>query len=170
MRDHHANAQSGTPRAEPNDAQSSVCGLAYQDLVLLESDDLRPVRVQLELIKPERYLREHAIRSTVLVLGSARIRSAEEAGRRIAQLEERRAAGEAVSDLALRRARRDLGYSRYAEEARSFAYMVSRRFQQERRRDFVVVTGGGAGNHGGGQPWRLRGRRTQHRVEHPSAA
>jgi len=145
MRDYHAGAQSGTRRAEPDDEQSSACGLAYQDLALLESDDLRPVRVQLELIKPERYLREHAIRSTVVVLGSARIRSAEEACRRIAQLEERRAAGEAVSDLTLRRARRDLQYARYAEEARTFAYTVSKRFQQEGRRDFVVVTGGGPG-------------------------
>lgn len=43
------------------------------------------------------------------------------------------------------RARKQLEYSRYYEEARRFGGIVSRHFQQEQRREFVVVTGGGPG-------------------------
>ncbi len=43
------------------------------------------------------------------------------------------------------RARKQLEYARYYEEARRFAEIVSRHFQQRQRRDFVVVTGGGPG-------------------------
>lgn len=35
--------------------------LAYEDLELLGVDDLRPLRLQLELLKPERILREQGV-------------------------------------------------------------------------------------------------------------
>lgn len=57
--------------------------LAYEDADLLAENDLRSVRLQLELIKPERALRDHAIRSTVIVFGSARIMSPEMAQDRL---------------------------------------------------------------------------------------
>lgn len=97
--------------------------LAHEDPVLLADADLRPLRLQLELVKPERALRQHAIRSTVVVFGSARMRS-----------------GEQAADP-----EREQRHTRYLDEARRFAAIVSRRFQEERRRDFVVVTGGGPG-------------------------
>ncbi|MBV2185823.1 MAG: TIGR00730 family Rossman fold protein [Rhizobium sp.] len=97
--------------------------LAEEDADLLGADDLRPLRLQLELLKPERVLRRNGIRSTVVVFGSARI-----------------AQCETTPDTA--RARRQ---ARYLDEARRFAALVSRRFQQEGRCDFVVVTGGGPG-------------------------
>lgn len=97
--------------------------LAHEDADLLADADLRPLRLQLELVKPERALRQHAIRSTVVVFGSARMRS-----------------GEQAADP-----EREQRHARYLDEARRFAAIVSRRFQEERRRDFVVVTGGGPG-------------------------
>lgn len=97
--------------------------LAQDDAELLDEDDLRPLRLQLELLKPERALSEHGIRSTVVVFGSARM-----------------ATFETAPDTA--RARRQ---AHYLNEARRFAALVSRRFQQEERCDFVVVTGGGPG-------------------------
>lgn len=97
--------------------------LAHQDTALLAEDDLRALRLQLELLKPERALRRYGISSTVVVFGSARILPPDSA-----------------PDTA--RARRQ---ARYLDEARRFAALVSRRFQQEGRRDFVVVTGGGPG-------------------------
>lgn len=51
--------------------------LAYEDADLLGQDDLRPLRLQLELLKPDRTLREQGIRSTVVVFGSARVSSSE---------------------------------------------------------------------------------------------
>lgn len=97
--------------------------LAHEDTDLLADADLRPLRLQLELVKPERALRQHAIRSTVAVFGSARMRS-----------------GEQAADP-----EREQRHAHYLDEARRFAAIASRRFQEERRRDFVVVTGGGPG-------------------------
>ena len=121
--------------------------LSHEDLNFLDSADLRPVRLQLELLKPEDYLRRHHVRSTVVVFGSARLLPPEQARARLAALEECAGAGSAEPDLRARilRARRQLEHSRYYEEARLFARMVSSRFQSEEQRDFVVVTGGGPG-------------------------
>ncbi len=100
--------------------------MAHEDLDFLAMDDLRPVRLQLELLKPEHALREEGIDSTVVVFGSARIAAPDA---------HRAPPGDA-------RARE---HARYYGEARRFAHLVSTRFQQEGRRDFVVVTGGGPG-------------------------
>ena len=97
--------------------------LAYEDAGLLADGDLRPLRLQLELVKPERALRQHAIRSTVVVFGSARM-------------------GQAGQEADPERGQR---HTRDLDEARRFAATVSQRFQEEGRRDFVVVTGGGPG-------------------------
>ncbi|WP_303905094.1 TIGR00730 family Rossman fold protein [Thiohalomonas denitrificans] len=121
--------------------------LAYEDTEFLSHDDLRPLRLQMELLKPEHELRKQGIGSTVVVFGSARILSREEAQARLAELEAQSRAGQAGPQQAkeLAAARRQLAQARYYEEARRFARMVSSRFQQEGRKDFVVVTGGGPG-------------------------
>ena len=118
--------------------------LAHEDPDFLAENDLRPVRVQLELIKPERALRNHAIHSTVVVFGSARIISPDVAEK---QLNEARAhhRNDPTSQQPLLEAERRVHWSRYYAEARRFSELVSRKFQREGRRDFVVVTGGGPG-------------------------
>ncbi len=121
--------------------------LAYEDAEFLSHDDLRPLRLQLELLKPEHELRKQGINSTVVVFGSARILSQEEAQTRLAESETRTGTGETGPQQAeeLTTARCRLAQARYYEEARRFARMVSSRFQKEGRKDFVVVTGGGPG-------------------------
>lgn len=121
--------------------------LAQEDIEFLASDELRGVRLQLELLKPEVSLREHAIRSTVVVLGSARTCPPEQAQAEVVQLAARAQARPDEPGLAsaLAAARRRLAGARYYEEARRFAEIVSCRFQCEGRRDLVVVTGGGPG-------------------------
>ena len=47
--------------------------LAYEDEQFLTSDAMRGARLQLELMRPEEYLRKHNVNSTVVVFGSARI-------------------------------------------------------------------------------------------------
>lgn len=121
--------------------------LAQEGAEFLEEEDRRAVRLQLELMKPEHALREHGVRSTVVVFGSARLVPPEQA---IAQLDAAEARARLQPDdsglaRALDAARRRLAQSRYYGEARLFARIVSHRFQREGRRDFVVVTGGGPG-------------------------
>ena len=134
-------------RSTRTPAESQAYRLASQDLEFLAKDDLRPLRLQLELLKPEWYLRQEDVRSTIVVFGSARILPPEVAGKQVAQLEA--AVRDKPDDPQLRselgRAHRQQAYSRYYEEARQFSGFVSRRFQEEGRRDFVVVTGGGPG-------------------------
>jgi uncharacterized protein (TIGR00730 family) len=120
---------------------------ASRDLDFLNRDDLRPVRLQLELLKPERIMTEHDIRSTVVVFGSTRIPAPEAAAVRLREAREK-AAGEPGSaalarDVAI--AERLLARSRYYDEAREFARIVSASCQVEGRCDYVIVTGGGPG-------------------------
>ncbi len=120
--------------------------LAYKDDALLAEDDLRPLRLQLELLKPERILQEQDIHSTVVVFGSARIEDAAGAHAQLAHAQSADAMAEcaaASADLAL--ARRRVAQVEYYEQARRFAAQVSQRFQKQGRCDFVVVTGGGPG-------------------------
>ena len=127
--------------------KSPAFRVAFEDPVFLKEESLRPIRLQLELLKPEMLLRQLQIRSTIVVFGSARILPREKA------LLQRDAAGAAVErnpgdrELArvLAHAERQLSLSRYYEEARKFSRTVSTLFKQADRRDFVVVTGGGPG-------------------------
>ena len=121
--------------------------LAYEDIDLLADDDLRAVRLQLELMKPERALQEQGINSTVVVFGSARTLSLQEAQQCLEQAEQACVADpdNPATQKALNVAIRQHRQAGYYEQARAFATLVSKRFQQEKRRDFVVITGGGPG-------------------------
>ena len=127
--------------------ESPTYRLAYEDSELLNQDDLRPLRLQLELLKPERSLREQGVHSTVVVFGSARVLDAVTARHRLAALAQEATSAPASpaleQELAL--AHRRVEQARHYEEARRFAHLISSRFQKEARRDFVVVTGGGPG-------------------------
>ena len=121
--------------------------LAEEDRELLADADSRPIRLQLELLKPERYLRRHKIQSTVVVFGSARVPSPQQARTTLAEVQARACSNPDDDSLpaAMARARQQVRQSHYYEVARRFSEMVSLRFQEEGRRDFVVVTGGGPG-------------------------
>ena len=108
---------------------------------LLNRDELRPIRFALEYSKAELLLKDSGIRSTVIVFGSARIPSAEQA----------EAALSAARDPAGRE-RAELGrkLSVYYEQARAFARLVSERggalaLRPDGLRDNVIATGGGPG-------------------------
>ena len=121
--------------------------LAHEDQELLADADSRPIRLQLEVLKPERYLRRHKIQSTVVVFGSARVTSPQQAQATLAEVQARASSNPNDDHLpaAMTRARQQVRQSHYYEVARRFAEIVSLRFQEEGRRDFVVVTGGGPG-------------------------
>jgi uncharacterized protein (TIGR00730 family) len=112
--------------------------LAFSDNDFLLREELRPVRMQLELLKPELLQQELGVHHTVVIFGSARIPDHITAQ---AQLDDARASGDAA---ALRRAEQRLAMSRYYEEARRFAYLVTTQ-TKDRPHPLVVATGGGPG-------------------------
>ena len=141
-----------TPSADPDERLRAILDsptyrLAYEDIDLLGQEELRPLRLQLELLKPERILHEQGVHSTVVVFGSARVSDAETATARLDALEQQARTTPQNSKLTqeLSRARRRVEQARYYEEAQRFAHLISKRFQQQERCDFVVITGGGPG-------------------------
>ena len=120
------------------DGPDSSYRLAFTDQAFLLREELRPVRMQLELLKPELVLNEAGITATVVIFGSARLLPPDVAAQRLA-------AAEAGSDAqTLARARMALQMSQYYEEARAFAALVTYASKKLDER-IVVVTGGGPG-------------------------
>ncbi|MEE9442826.1 MAG: TIGR00730 family Rossman fold protein [candidate division Zixibacteria bacterium] len=121
--------------------------LAFEDSDFLMLDELRPVRLQLELAKTELSLREHNIRSTIVVFGGTRIAEPKECDKYIKKIEGRLKKKprdpQLLKELAI--ARRVEAKSGFYDEARRFAELVSRESQNSHGADFVVVTGGGPG-------------------------
>ena len=120
------------------DGPESSYRLAFTDVDFLLREELRPVRMQLELLKPEMVQQELGIDATVVIYGSARILAPEVARERLVQA---RAGGDAG---AIRRAETAMAMSRYYDEARRFAAIVTTRSRQLDT-PVYVVTGGGPG-------------------------
>jgi uncharacterized protein (TIGR00730 family) len=97
--------------------------LAFADPDFLCRDDLRPVRLQLELLKPELAMAEHGIQSTVVMFGGARVP----------------APGQAARSPAL------AGMAGHYVQAQEFARQVTALSLASGNRDYVVCTGGGPG-------------------------
>jgi uncharacterized protein (TIGR00730 family) len=115
--------------------------LAYTDTEFLLREELRPVRMQLELLKPEIVQREAGVESTIVIFGSARVLPPEVAEARLAQVQ-----AEGAPPPALARAQAAVAMSRYYEEARRFAAIVTERSQGGGgTTPLFVVTGGGPG-------------------------
>ena len=121
--------------------------VAYRDGDFLSDPRLRPVRMQLELLKPELAFQEHNIRSTIVVFGSTQIVEPAVAQRQLDLARTRLA--DTPRDVrrrrAVARAERILAKSPYYDAARQFARMVSEYGQLGKENDYVVVTGGGPG-------------------------
>jgi hypothetical protein len=121
--------------------------LAYADKAFLARDELRGVRLQLELLKPELVQRDLGISSTVVIFGSTRIPEPQAAAERLAAAEA--AAKQAPDDAGCARAlvvaRRIAEKARYYDEARRLGQLITRVSQSNGHREFVVVTGGGPG-------------------------
>ena len=125
-----ANTNSGTPQTE-----HPAYRLAFQDMDFLLREDLRPVRFQLELLKPQLILDAANIASTFVVYGSARIPEPEKAKAllELADTPEQRKIAERLIEK-----------SRYYDVARELAQTVSNfPLDEAGKRHFVVCSGGG---------------------------
>ncbi|MCP4184928.1 MAG: LOG family protein [Hyphomicrobiales bacterium] len=104
--------------------------LAFDDADFLCREELRPVRLQLELLKPDMMLSEYGIQSTVVFFGGARI---PEPGKK---------AWAAKNDVQKKNLEEN---AKYYDEARKFASIVSQHSAEQNYKEYVVVTGGGPG-------------------------
>lgn len=121
--------------------------LAFLDPEFIMQDELRPVRLQLELLKTEMLLTEHNIRSTIVVFGGTRILEPKESLRQLKTLEAELKKNPR-NPLLLKKvsiAKRIQAKSGYYEEARRFTELVSSEMQNATGADYVIVTGGGPG-------------------------
>ena len=108
--------------------------LAFQDTEFLLREELRPVRFQLELLKPEMLLDEAGVGSTLVMYGSARIPSPDHADALLKNAApENRVVAERLAEKA-----------KYYDEAYRLARMASERaVTQDGKREFVICSGGG---------------------------
>jgi uncharacterized protein (TIGR00730 family) len=137
-------AQSALLHVDSPHTRSSSYRLAYQDEEFILRDELRPVRLQLELLKPELILQENHIESTVVIFGSARIPEPETAEARLvsAEAEYRKNKSDGILKQKVNIARRALANSKYYEEARKLGGLISSNTGKDM---LVVITGGGPG-------------------------
>jgi len=105
--------------------QAPAYKLAYADTDFMLREELRPVRLQLELLKPQLIMDERGIESTIVMFGGARI--PEPAKKNTARTK-------TLADL-----------SKYYDEAREFARLMTLKSIQSYGRENVIATGGGPG-------------------------
>lgn len=125
FRDSHED--SITARGVPETPQTMAPSyrLAFSDDDFLCREELRPVRLQLELLKPEMLMNEAGVVSTIVMFGGARIPEPAKKGK---------ARTQTLADL-----------SSYYDEARKFARLITERSSHTNGSENVIVTGGGPG-------------------------
>lgn len=125
FRDAHTDRDTAEHIPDTPQTRSPAYRLAFADEDFLCRDALRPVRLQLELLKPEMLLDEAGINSTIVLFGGARIPS---------PAEKDKARTQTLADL-----------SHFYDEARDFARLMTKKSLSSDNKEFVVVTGGGPG-------------------------
>jgi uncharacterized protein (TIGR00730 family) len=125
FRNAHCDMESARQVPDTAQTRATAYKLAFSDNEFMLRDELRPVRLQLELLKPELMMDEYGVESTIVMFGGARIPSPENAAS---------ARTETLRDL-----------SKYYDEARKFARIMTERSLDNGRHDNIIVTGGGPG-------------------------
>lgn len=121
--------------------------LAFADSAFLMQDELRPVRLQLEYLKPQLVLEQHRVNATVVVFGSARFVSPEQAAMQFAAAQQQLTLtpDDAKAQQTLLQAKRQVRTSRYYVEAQRFAELVTKHSQQCPKTALMIISGGGPG-------------------------
>ena len=125
FRHSHQDREASHQTPDTPQTRSPAYRLAYDDAEFLCRDELRPVRLQLELMKPELMMAEYGIESTIVLFGGARIPEP------------------AKKDSAKTKTLGEL--SKYYDEAREFARLMTLRAKKNGHKEDVIVTGGGPG-------------------------
>ena len=125
FRDAHEDIETARDIPDTPQTRSPSYRLAFSDPDFLCRDELRPVRLQLELLKPELLMSEYGIESTVVLFGGARIPP---------PAEKETARTSTLSEL-----------SHFYDVARDFSRILTQRSVSNGNRENVIVTGGGPG-------------------------
>ncbi|MBV1868012.1 MAG: TIGR00730 family Rossman fold protein [Marinosulfonomonas sp.] len=125
FRDSHEDREASHQIPDTQQTRAPAYRLAFDDTDFLCRDELRPVRLQLELLKTEMGMAEYGVESTIVLFGGARIPE---------PANKDRARTKTLSDL-----------SKYYDEAREFARLMTLRSKENGNRQDVIVTGGGPG-------------------------
>ena len=126
---------------------SSNYQLAHEDRKLLNSEEMRGVRMILEINKPEKILEEQNILSTIIVFGGANLSDKSSIENRLELAKNSLTKDPSSSNLQreITRLKNLQSISHYYDSAREFAKIVSRQNQKEHCNSHVIVTGGGPG-------------------------
>ncbi|MBN8445056.1 MAG: TIGR00730 family Rossman fold protein [Gammaproteobacteria bacterium] len=147
---HLASAREARAQAEQLQGHSSY-RLAFTDDDFLMQDELRHVRLQLEYLKPQLLLEQHKVKATVVVFGSARFVSPEQAAVMLQQAQQQLAQALdepsllACAEESLLIAKRQVKNSRYYQQAQRFAELVTEHSLQCPKTALMIISGGGPG-------------------------
>ena len=121
--------------------------LAYEDISLLSRNEMRGVRMLLEITKPDLILEENKILSTIIIFGGASITEESDTKTRIKNIEEliKKNPKSILLKRNLNRLENLLLMSHYYQSAREFSKLASINNQNKNCNSHVIVTGGGPG-------------------------
>lgn len=143
---HLSSAREATQQSQDLLAHPSY-RLSFADDDFLMQDELRHVRLQLEYLKPQLILEQHQIKATVVVFGSARFVSRQQAQQMVDQARVQLTQYPEALDLQqqLTQAERQLKNSAYYEAATEFSRLVTEHSHGCPDTSLMIISGGGPG-------------------------
>ena len=126
---------------------SDTYKLAYEDLGLLSRNEMRGVRMLLEITKPDLILEENKILSTIIIFGGASIAEESKTKEKIDDIKKliKKNPSSVLLKRNLNRLENLLSMSHYYQSAREFSKLASINNQSKSCNSHVIVTGGGPG-------------------------
>tara|TARA_B100001248_G_scaffold110372_1_gene82362 strand:+ start:20 stop:898 length:879 start_codon:yes stop_codon:yes gene_type:complete len=125
--------------------KSSTYKLAHEDIDLLNTDQMRGVRMLLEITKPEQVIEKENIISTVIVFGGVNISEEITSKRRLDDAEKLLSSNAKSSKINIERLKNLHSLSNYYTEARELSKLISLDSKIKNPHSHVIVTGGGPG-------------------------
>lgn len=144
---HLSSAREATEQQSQDLLEHPSYRLAFADDDFLMQDELRHVRLQLEYLKPQLILEQNQIKATVVVFGSARFVSRQQAEQMVAEARTQLAQYPEALELQqkLKVAERQLKNSAYYEAAAQFSRIVTEHSQSCPDTSLMIISGGGPG-------------------------
>ncbi|WNO61490.1 TIGR00730 family Rossman fold protein [Rheinheimera sp. MMS21-TC3] len=125
---------------------SSAYRLAFADNDFLTQDNLRHIRLQLEYLKPQQVLEQNNIHATIVVFGSARFLSPEQAELLLKNAQQALTENDnSQNRQAVKYAQAQVNQSRYYTAAQQFSYLVTEHSCKHQDCALTIISGGGPG-------------------------